>query len=714
MKTILFTIIGQLALTGTIFSQTIIKGKVTDNESHPLAGANIYIDGTYDGCTSDTAGNFRLRTGITGEQTLMIKYIGFKDYSSPVNLKGEEIDRNIKLSLNPNALDAAVITAGTFETSDKKKSVLLNPIDIVTTPSSEGDIYGALNTLPGTQVVGEEGKIFVRGGESYESKTFMDGILVDKPYSSRMPDVPARGRFSPFLFNGTAFSTGGYSTEYGQALSSVLSLSTTGLPEKTVTGISLYSVGGELSHTQRWKNTSLSLSGTYYNLSPYYSLFHQDRDWISAPVNKEATMIFRQRTGKDGMLKVFGNFSGSVSKLMYPDYEVGTNDSIALYDNNNYIKTSYVGNINENLMLKTGFSFNSDQETIDITKNQVKTRDNVLQAKFGFVSTFRENLRVIYGTDIIHEDYHQQYFDATAGETYKMNFTNDQISAYAEGEMNITYHLACRVGVRAEHSSLLKESVVSPRLAMAYKTGKNSQFSIATGIYSQLPQNDYLKFHPALSSEKAIHYILNYQVQKNNRTLRIETYYKDYKHMVKYTIYNNPDPADYNNNGYGYAKGIDIFWRDQKTIKNADYWISYSFIDSKRNYQDYPEVAIPYFVSKNNLSVVYKQWISKLSTQLGVTYRYASGRPYTDPNKTGFQNEFTGSYNDLSCNISYLTRLFNQYTILHFSVSNLLGFNNVYGYHFNGAPDENGNYQAHAVTPGAKRFFLLVLMISID
>ncbi len=714
MKTILPILLNLFVLSGTISAQTVIRGKVTDKENIPLPGANIYIEGTYDGCTSDTAGNFKLSTTSTGVQTLIVKYIGYEDYTHTVDLENKGLKLDVVLKIKPNALNAAVITAGVFEAGDKKKSVLLDPIDIVTTASSEGDIYGALNTLPGTQTVGEEGKIFVRGGESYETKTFMDGILVDKPYSSRMPDVPARGRFSPFLFNGTVFSTGGYSAEYGQALSSVLSLNTSGLPEKTITGISLYSVGGVMAHTQRWKNTSLSLSGTYYNLSPYYSLVSQDRDWIKDPENKEATLIFRQKAGRDGLLKVFGNYSGSLSKLMYPNYEAGIKDSIGLSDKNNYVKASYVGNIHKNLMLKTGFSFNSDLETININKDQVKTRVNAMQLKLGFVSTIRENLKLIYGTDIVHEDYVQHYKDALANEMHKMTFANDQISAYTEGELNVTYHLACRIGIRGEYSTLLNETVVSPRMALAYKTGANSQFSMAFGTYSQLPQNDYLKFHPVLSSEKAIHYIINYQVQKNNRTLRIETYYKDYRHLVKYSYLNDPNPTNYNNNGHGYARGVDIFWRDKTSIRNADYWVSYSFIDSKRDYRDYPSMARPYFVSKHNLSVVYKQWISKLSTQLGLTYKFASGRPYTDPNRTGFLNEHTGTYNDLSLNVSYLTRLFDQYTIVHFSVSNLLGFNNIYGYHFDGTPDENGHYQPHAITPASKRFFLLVLMISIE
>ena len=101
-----------------------------------------------------------------------------------------------------------VITAGAFEASDEKKAVILNSIDIVTTAGATADIAGALNTLPGTQAVGEEGRLFVRGGAAYETRTFIDGLFVQNPYNASVPNLPARGRFSPFLFKGTSFSTG--------------------------------------------------------------------------------------------------------------------------------------------------------------------------------------------------------------------------------------------------------------------------------------------------------------------------------------------------------------------------------------------------------------------------------------------------------------------------------------------------------------------------
>ena len=134
--------------------------------------------------------------------------------------------KTIILKESFNALDAVVITAGTMESGDKARVSVLKPLDIVTTAGSAGNIIAALQTLPGTQSVGEDGRLFVRGGEANETQTFVDGIRVAQPYGATTNNLPTRGRFSPFLFSGIAFSTGGYSAEYGEALSSVLLLNT--------------------------------------------------------------------------------------------------------------------------------------------------------------------------------------------------------------------------------------------------------------------------------------------------------------------------------------------------------------------------------------------------------------------------------------------------------------------------------------------------------
>jgi hypothetical protein len=70
--------------------------------------------------------------------------------------------------------NTVVITAGSFEASDEKRMTLLNPMDIVTTAGTNADITAAMNLLSGTQRVGEQSGLFVRGGSGEEAKVIIE------------------------------------------------------------------------------------------------------------------------------------------------------------------------------------------------------------------------------------------------------------------------------------------------------------------------------------------------------------------------------------------------------------------------------------------------------------------------------------------------------------------------------------------------------------
>src|SRR5690606_36752917 len=152
-----------------------------------------------------------------------------------------------------STLDAVVITAGSFHACDKARFTVLKPLDIVTTAGSAGDINAALQKLPCSQQVGECGRLFVLGSVAGSTQTFVDGLRVSQPYTASAQNLPSRGRFSPFLFSGISFSTGVYSAEYGDALSSVLVLDTRNEVEEDKTEISLMTVGVGLGHTEKWE-----------------------------------------------------------------------------------------------------------------------------------------------------------------------------------------------------------------------------------------------------------------------------------------------------------------------------------------------------------------------------------------------------------------------------------------------------------------------------
>src|SRR5690554_3067257 len=78
------------------------------------------------------------------------------------------------------------------------------------------------------------------------------------------------------------------------------------------------------------------------------------------------------------------------------------------------------------------------------------------------------------------------------------------------------------------------EFTVSPRTSLAYKTGRNSQISVAYGDFFQQAENEILKFSDHLEAQHAQHYIMNYQYAANNRIFRAEAYRKNYNNLVMY------------------------------------------------------------------------------------------------------------------------------------------------------------------------------------
>src|SRR6185312_13178826 len=232
--------------------------------------------------------------------------------------------------------------------------------------------------------------------------------------------------------------------------------------------------------------------------------------------------------------------------------------------------------------------------------------------------------------------------DSLAHQIWKPDFTETIIGGYTELEWTPINRLAIRPGLRYEHSALLNTDKIAPRLSMAIKTGAYSQVSLATGVFYQEATSTYLIAGLTPAMQKAMHYIANWQWSHDNRTLRLEGYYKKYDDLIVETenAKSNFNPSAYrmifpgtllDNSGYGYAQGLELFWRDKKTVKNLDYWISYSYIDTKRKYLNFLTEATPTFIANHNFSFVGKYFVDKWKTNFSFTYSYASGRPYYNP-----------------------------------------------------------------------------------
>lgn len=704
-----FYLIG-LFLTMSIYAQKDLQGTIKDNDGVPLTGANIYIKGTYNGTVSDENGIFHLTTTSLSDSVVIISYIGYERKEIPVHNDMDSL--NIILKEVSNNLNEVRITAGAFEAGEENRAVFLDPIDIATTASSDADVYGALSTFPGAQKQQESGKLIVRGGEADETKTYIDGMLVSSPYGTSMPDLPARGRFSPFMFNGVMFSTGGYSAEYGQALSSVLELQTPGIFDEDITSLSLMNVGIGGSFTRNFTRSAISCDLFYSNTYPYFAMASHDLNWIKIPQDINGKFFHRKKVGKTGMIKTDAILNYSTRKLDYSDMDIEYS-TIRLVNDNQFIKSTYNTEIGRKWILKTGVAFNRDMDNNGLDNDRLKENLNTGHVKFSLTNFANDNITLKTGIDANYLDYRFQYDVDTATQDVNMDVKDLILAGYIESDLKLNRKFALRIGTRVEHSTFNTMQNIAPRASMAYKLSKTSQISLAWGQFFQQSSYDYLKYTDQLKFEKAQHFLVNYQFQKESRVFRTEIYYKTYNDLITYLPGTVEEYTDLGNNGNGYAQGIDIFWKDDQTFCNTSYWISYSYINSERKYKDYTEKAVPGFISPHNLSIVYKYWWNALSTQFAATYTYASGRSYYNPNNDDFMSDRTPAIQDLSANASYVTNIFNQYTIIHLSVSNLLGQDHVYSYRYSETPDESGNYEGTQVKNLIRRTIILGIFITI-
>ena len=701
MKTIVTITI--LFCTTFLFSQNTISGKVVDERGKPVQGVNVFIEGTYDGTSTTETGSFTFTTAATGNQTLVVSYLIYDTSKTVIDVASFQ-NKTIKLKESVNALDAVVITAGTLEAGDKARVSVLKPLDIVTTAGSAGNIIAALQTLPGTQTVGEDGRLFVRGGEANETQTFVDGIRVAQPYGATTNNLPTRGRFSPFLFSGIAFSTGGYSAEYGEALSSVLLLNTQDEPDQNKTEIALMTVGLGVGNTQKWKKSSLSVNANYINLAPYQAIIPQNVDWNSPFESLSGETVYRYNFNS-GILKVYAAFDSSKFDINQENINSLEKSRVDLNNNNFYLNSSYRGVFGNSWQITSGLSYGYSHNNIALDLDQVSNAEHAAHLKLKLKKSISNQFKLSFGADYFATQFNED-LNVNLGSIFTSGYNANIAALYTEADILFSKKWAAKVGVRASNNELLNETAIAPRISFAYKVAKNSQFSFAYGDFTQTPSAEYIKYsaNHQFESEKAAHYILNFQYNKNGKTFRAETYFKEYRDLVKFDTKTATYNSVYNNSGSGYAKGLDLFWRDGKSIKNLEYWVSYSYIDTERDYKNFSAAVTPSFVADHSLSIVTKYWINDWKSQIGFTNSYSSGRPYNNPNEVKFMNGKTRSYNSLSFNWAYLL---SPQKILYFSVSNVLGSQNVFGYEYANNPDNAGFYNRKEIVPTADRFFFV-------
>lgn len=160
------------------YSQTTVKGKITDDSGLPLPGANIVVVGTTTGTVSDFDGNYTITANQDPPFSIRISYTGFEAQTIEITTNNQTVDVTLK---EGNSLDEVVISA-----SRTPERIFESPVtverfglkEIKNTASS--DFYDGLENLKGVDVNTNSltfKSVNTRGFASFANTRFMQ--LVD-------------------------------------------------------------------------------------------------------------------------------------------------------------------------------------------------------------------------------------------------------------------------------------------------------------------------------------------------------------------------------------------------------------------------------------------------------------------------------------------------------------------------------------------------------
>jgi len=235
----LFTILITIFLSPCLFAQdstdaalTKIFGTVKGDKDSLLRGANLVIEGTIDGTTTDDKGYYEFETEKTGPQNLLITMLEYKNKTLPLDIiSGNNIEMNVKMSKEEIQTEEIIVTASSF-TSGNNVAVTLTPLEIVRIPGADADIYRAITTFPGSNQVNEGSRIAVRGGDPSEVLTILDQASLYNPFLfDETFNVSSYSTINPWGLNGINFTSGGFSAKYGNVLSALLDLKSYDMPQ---------------------------------------------------------------------------------------------------------------------------------------------------------------------------------------------------------------------------------------------------------------------------------------------------------------------------------------------------------------------------------------------------------------------------------------------------------------------------------------------------
>ncbi|MBN1350100.1 carboxypeptidase-like regulatory domain-containing protein [candidate division KSB1 bacterium] len=592
-KILLFA--GFLIISLSAFAQNtgIISGKVLDARTkEPLIGTNVIVLDTERGASTDMDGKYIIKGVPVGTYRLRFDYIGYKSVfkTDIVVISANPVYVDAELTETSIEGEEVVVTAGYFVEEDKVQpsTIGLSREEIRRFPGGFEDVVRTVSTLPGVAInsAGGRNDLLVRGGGPSENLYLVNNIEVPNinHFGTQGNSSGSLSFVNLDFVKDVSFSTGGFGAQYGDKMSSVLSLTMADyIPDNfeskwtvsaTQYGFNFnkpFSEKGNLIFSARksyldliFKAAGLPFVPVYtdFNIIMNYELSPKDRIFflgLSAinSVDRDQTTL-QNRVKNAGLLdnSQYQGISGlNYRRLLnsgYLDFTLGSN-----------LFRYRFSQIDENE--QEYFKSDADEWENSLKIQHFWVASKTIGVRSGVSAKFIRNENTTVFADTIYDRSGNRVPVAYFGidPLIKTNTSAQKYAAFTEADWLVHPRLDVSVGFRADYYEFLDEKLyLAPRLSMKYKMTDRLSLRASSGIYYQSPSyvwvtNPFNKQLKALKNQMVVGG-LDYLCRTDLR-ISLEGFYKKYSQLPGGIVPGVTDYVVLNNTGTGFGGREDDF-----------------------------------------------------------------------------------------------------------------------------------------------------------
>ena len=683
----------------TAFAQNgFVKGFVYDaSNGDALMFANVIVENTRLGSSTDINGYFVINKVPKGKQTIKISSLGFADTTIQIDVIPNQ-PINLKIELTPQSKTLNIVEISAAKDIARQESRVsveqVTAMDIQKMPSIGGqaDLAQYIQVLPGVVFSGDQGgQLYIRGGSAIQNKVLLDGMVIYNPFHSI-------GLFSVFetdVIRNADIYTGGFNARYGGRLSSIMDITTREGNKKEVSGkLSLSTFGASaivegpiiadkdnrdysLSYLFTAKNSYLS-----HTSSSIYKYMDTELPYDFLDLYGKVTLATQSGT----KASVFGfNFTDDVkgykniADFNWRNSGLGANVIIVPQNSSSIVQA---------VLAYSDYSMEMNQA--DKNSNQTSSIGS-FNGSLDATQFFGKNL-LRYGVDMMWNTTDTKFEQQT--ESYKQYTSDIGLYMIFKGFLgNFLYEPSMRVSYYASAS----EVVFEPRLSLKYNITDCFRLKAAVGKYSQSfidTKSDrdivnlftgYLTTDVNLPGgvvssyrgedvtnyiEKSNHFIFGFEWDMfSHLSLNMEGYYKTMSNLIAINrdrLYDNdrehssyPDHLKKNfavEEGYAYGGDVSLKYSNGRLYV----WAIYSLGKVEKTSET--RTYAPHYDRRHNVNVLVSYQVGMARDwEFSARWNYGSGFPFTATAGFGEVLDFGGGIgSDYISSSGELTTLYGE------------------------------------------------------